>query len=82
LGEISGVLTIAERIGSAPAQVLLALALIGFMLGWWVPGWVYRLVVQEKNEWKRRALSGTTLAETAGDRLAAERRRRRQERDD
>jgi len=67
---------VAERIADASAPFLLALALIGGLLGWWVPGWAYRQLLQERNEWKCRALSGTELAETAGGRLMAERQRR------
>lgn len=76
MGEVGVVLDLADRIAGAPTPALLVVALIGFLLGWWVPGWVYRQALGREKEWKQRALSGTELAEKAGDRLVAGRRRR------
>ena len=46
---------------------LLVVILIGGMRAWWVWGWLYREVVEEKNEWKDIALRGIISAEEAVD---------------
>lgn len=52
-----------QTIRDAGVTGLLIFALIGGFRKWWVFGWHYKEVEQEKNEWKQLALGGTQLAE-------------------
>lgn len=41
---------------------LLIAALYGLYKQWWVPGWAWRALVQERDEWKQMALGGLQAA--------------------
>jgi hypothetical protein len=60
------ILSVLREIGMA---TLLLLILIGGNRGWWVFGWHYREVAQERDAWREIALSTTNLAERAIERL-------------
>ncbi len=42
---------------------LLMLVLVGGARAWWVFGWTYKLMLRDRDMWRRLALSGTSLAE-------------------
>lgn len=44
---------------------VLAVASYGFFRGWWVPGWVYRSVKRERDEFLEMALRGSGQSERA-----------------
>ena len=46
---------------------ILVLIIAGGARQWWVWGWHYRIVVKDRDEWKRMALRNTVLAERATD---------------
>jgi len=48
---------------------LLSLILLAGARGWWVFGWHYWEVVQERDAWREIALSTTNLAERAIEKL-------------
>lgn len=50
-------------LGQAGTLVMALVILFGGWKRWWVFGWQYREVSQEKNEWKEAALRGTKIAE-------------------
>lgn len=52
-----------QVIRDAGVTGLLLFALIGGFRKWWVFGWQYKDVLEEKEEWKTLALGGTHLAE-------------------
>lgn len=56
---------LAQIMGPAGALVLALTILFGGFkkTPWWVFGWTYRGVVEEKDEWKRLALRGSEVTE-------------------
>ena len=44
---------------------LLLIAVVGVQRKWWVPGWLYRDVVRDRDEWKVIAMRSAHLAERA-----------------
>lgn len=50
-------------LGPAGTLVFALVVLVGGWRKWWVYGWRYRELSEEKNEWKRLALRGTKMAE-------------------
>lgn len=54
---------ILQAVRDAGVTGLLIFALIGGFRKWWVFGWQYKEVEEEKKEWKQLALGGTQLAE-------------------
>lgn len=44
---------------------MLAVLLIGFQQRWWVFGWQYQELKQDRDEWKLLAQTGTATAERA-----------------
>lgn len=52
-------------LGPGGALVLALFILFGGWRRWWVFGWLYKDLEQEKNEWKEAALRGTRIAERA-----------------
>jgi positive regulator of sigma E activity len=51
------------------AVTILLLILLGGAKGWWVFGWHYEEVAKERDAWREIALSTTSLAEKAIQRL-------------
>lgn len=50
-------------VGPAGALIVLLLALVGSIKGWWVPGWQYRDVVRDRDRWMDTALRGLEVAD-------------------
>jgi hypothetical protein len=44
---------------------MLAFLLVGFYLRWWVFGWQYQELKEDRDEWKLLAQTGTVTAERA-----------------
>jgi hypothetical protein len=59
--------------GPGGALVMALVVLFGGWKCWWVFGWHYKQVVNEKNEWKEAALRGTYAAQRAVE-IAADRK--------
>jgi hypothetical protein len=45
---------------------LLVTAIVGGAKGWYVWGWQYQALVEERDQWKAIALRGLSVAETRG----------------
>ena len=56
---------LADRLG---VVLLLILAAVGGLRRWWVYGWSYDVLAQERDYWRDLALAGTDLASRAIDR--------------
>lgn len=63
IGELLSIIKDAGIVG------LLMIILVGGAKSWWVFGWAYRLMTQDRDMWRTLALSGTDLAKR-GLRLA------------
>lgn len=55
-----------DQLGSAATALgvtgLLFAALFGLYKKWWVPGWAYRELERERDEWKQMAIHGLEAA--------------------
>ena len=58
-----GIVEITKYANSLSVVAVLVLILLGGFKRWWVFGWHYKQVEQEKNDWRELALKGTSLAE-------------------
>lgn len=54
-----------ELLSQGGALVVLAVAVVGALREWWVPGVTYRRCQAEAEEWKRLALKGHSVANRA-----------------
>ena len=60
--DIKAVLDVVETAGLIGVLVLI---LVGGAREWWVYGRFYRAALEDRDEWKRMALTGTELADRA-----------------
>lgn len=59
---VDAILDLANKLTVGAA---LLVAVIGVLRRWWVPGWLYRDVVRDRDEWKAIAMRSAHLAERA-----------------
>jgi hypothetical protein len=67
-------LTIIDYVSKGGIVVFLLLAIYGGIKRWWVFGWLYKDMVDERNEWRSLALDNQSLVNTTasiGERLIA-----------
>ena len=60
MAEVGALLDFLNDAGLVGVGVII---IIGLMRKWWVPGWFYKSVEDDKNEWKTIALKATGIAE-------------------
>lgn len=65
------VIALAREVSTAGLPVIFVLIIYGLYKKWWVPGWLFRDVQKERDEYKELAFSATDLA----DKLATIRKR-------
>jgi hypothetical protein len=58
-------MTLAEKLSGAGLATLLIMILVGGWRQYWVFGWQFKQLQDERDEWKRMALRGTDFAERA-----------------
>lgn len=58
---------ILKYLNSAGVLGVLILAIIGGYRRWWVYGWLYKQMEQERDDWRNLALHGTKIAEQTVD---------------
>lgn len=54
-------------IENASVIVLLLVALMGGAKRWWVFGWTYQAMVEDRDEWRRIALDGARLVDRGAE---------------
>ena len=51
-----------ELINKGGVVALLLIIVVAGIKRYWVPGWLYRQILKERDEWKQLALRGSSLA--------------------
>ena len=51
-----------ELVNKGGVGALLLIIVVAGIKRYWVPGWLYRQILKERDEWKQLALRGSSLA--------------------
>ena len=63
--DLTGLKPLLDFLNALSVGSLLFIIIVGLLRVWWVPGWLYRDLVRDRDEWKSIALRGAHLAERA-----------------
>lgn len=48
-------------------MVILVLAVMGVLKGWWIPRWQYKELEKDRDRWEKVALRGLDIADRSTD---------------